>query len=144
MSGYSQPNHPTRVRANLKVLGLRPVSPEEGAAHLNAVGLPDADGQAWTPASLAAYLEEHNIRPDVVPDMRHFKFVVPERPWNARSILRAIERGPEDAEAALRQAIVDDPEVRRDVIHFCETVNDCPYRPGLYREWRDFARQHDA
>ena len=141
---YPEPTHPARVKANLRVPGLRPVDPEEGTAHLNTVGLPDANGHPWTAATLAAYLDAHDIRTETVPDMRHFKFAVPERQWNGRSILRAIERGPEDAEAALRQTIADDPEVRRDVIHFCETVNDCPYRPGLYREWRDFARQHDA
>ena len=124
--------------------GPAAVDPEEGADHLNAVGLPDANGHAWTPATLAAYLSEHDIRTEAVPDMRDFKFAVPDREWNGRSILRTIERGPEDAEAALRQAIADDPEVRRDVIRFCETVNDCPYRPGLYREWWNFARQHDA
>ena len=138
---YPEPTHPARVKANLKVLGLRPVDPEEGAAHLNAVGLPDANGHAWTPETLAAYLEEHDIRTETVPDMRHFKFVAPERQWNGRSILRAIERGPEAAEVALRQAIADDPEVRRDVIHFCETVNDNPYDPGLYTRWLAHARQ---
>ena len=130
-----------RVAATLKTLGLRPVVPEEGAAYLNKVGLTDPQGHAWTPETLVAYLKEHDIRPETVPDMRHFKFVEPERQWNGRSILRTIERGPEDAEAALRQVIADDPEVRRDVIHFCETVNDNPYDPGLYDRWLAFARR---
>ena len=133
-----------QVDASLKVLGLRPVDPDEGATHLNRYGLTDAAGHAWTAASLAVFMEKHNIRPEVLPDMRHFKFVVPGREWNGRSILRAIERGPDNTEDRLRRAIRDDAQVRRDVIHLCSTVNDCPYRPGLYAEWLDFARRHDA
>ena len=133
-----------QVAATLKVLGLRPVDPDEGAAHLNRHGLADADGHAWTAASLAAYLDAHNIRPEILPDMRNFKPAVADREWNARSILRAIERGPDDVWDRLRQSTVDDAVVRREVIALCLSVNDCPYRPGLYREWLDFARQYDG
>ena len=59
-----------------------------------------------------------------MPDLSHFALVVPERQWNGRSILRAIERGPDTLEDKLRQAIVEDPEVCRTVIHLCSTVND--------------------
>ena len=140
---YPQPTLKQQVAAHLKVLGLRPVCPDEGAAYLNECRVPDPRGRAWTAATLAAYLEEHDIRPEVLPDLSHFEFVVPDRAWNGRSILRAIERGPDAAEDQLRQAIVEDPEVRRDVIALCSTVNDSFYQPGIYKEWLDFARQHD-
>lgn len=141
---YPKPTLKDRVEANLKMLGLRPVYPEEGAAHLNRYGLADPQGHAWTPKSLAAYLEEHNIHPEVLPDLSHFEFVVPDREWSGRAILRAIERGPDETEDELRQAIVEDPEVRRAVIHLCSTVNDNPYQPGIYKEWLGFARQQEG
>ena len=140
---YPKPTLKERVEATLKVLGLRPVRPDEGASYLNKCSLPDPRGNAWTPETLTVYLAEHNIRPEVLPDLSHFEFVVPDREWNARSILRAIERGPDETEDKLRMAIVQDCEVRRDVIHLCSTVNDSPYQPGIYREWLDFALQYD-
>lgn len=133
-----------RVETNLKVLGLRPVSPEEGADHLNRYGCPDPQGEPWTPKALAAYLEEHDIRPNEVPDLSHFQPVVPDREWNGRSILRAIERGPEEAEDRLRKAIMDDVEVRRAVVHLCSNVHDNPYQPGIYQEWLNFAVQQET
>ncbi|MCY3660180.1 MAG: hypothetical protein OXG36_14330 [Caldilineaceae bacterium] len=139
---YPEPTLPEQVEASLKVLGLRPVVPEEGAARLNKVGLADPQGNAWTPETLAAYLDEHNIRPEVLPDLSHLI------PWNeGRSwtdpdrILRAIERGPDATADELRRVIKDDPEVRRAVIDICATVNDNPYQPGIYEEWLAFARQ---
>ena len=140
---YPEPTLEEQVTAALKVMGLRPVVVEEAAPHLNARRIVDPQGRPWTPASLRAYLDEHDIRPEVVPDLSHFEFVVPDKEWNARSILRAIERGPDETEDALRQAIVDDPEVRRDVIEVCAAVNDNPYEPGLYRRWIDFARRQE-
>ena len=109
------------------------------------VGLTDADGNAWPPATLAAYLEEHNIRPEALLDLSHLK------PWNEGSpwtdpyrILRAIERDTrEDSHAELRRLIKDDAEVRRAVIDICSVVNDNPYDPGLYQRWLAFARQYD-
>ena len=139
---FPKPTLKDQVEASLKVLGLRPVVPAEGAAHLNGYGLADPHGQPWTAASLTAYLDAHNIRPEVLPDLSHFKFAVPDREWNGRSILRAIERGPDETEDRLRRAIRDDPDVRRDVIRLCSTVNDNPYDPGLYARWLDFARQY--
>ena len=131
-----------RVTATLKVMGLRPVVVEEAAPFLNKSRLWDPQGNPWTPATLRAYLDEHNIRPEVLPDMAGFEFGTFDG-WNARSILRAIDRGPDETEDALRQAIIDDPAVRRDVIEVCAVVNDNPYEPGLYRRWLDFARRHD-
>ena len=50
------------------------IPPEEGAAHLNGHGGPaEPDGQPWTPASLAAFMKEHDIRPERVPDLSHFR-----------------------------------------------------------------------
>ncbi len=141
---HPEPTLEEQVTVALKVMGMRPVCVAEAAPHLNARRIVDPQGRPWTPASLRAYLDEHNIRPEVVPDLSHFEFVVPDKEWNARSILRAIERGPDETEDALRQAIVDDPAVRRDVIEVCAAVNDNPYEPGLYRRWIDFARQHEA
>lgn len=139
-----EPTLEEQATATLKRLGLRPVCPGEGAAHLNARRIHDPQGNPWTPATLAAYLDEHDIRPEVVPDLSHFAFVVPDREWNRRSILRAIERSPDATEDKLRQAIVDDPAVRREVIHLWSTVNDSPWPPGIYREWLEFARQHEG
>lgn len=140
---HRKPTLKDQVEASLKMLGLRPVVPAEGAAHLNGYGLADPQGHAWTPETLAAYLEKHNIRPEVLPDLSHFEFAVPDREWNGRAILRAIERGPDETEDRLRRAIRDDPDVRRAVVRLCSTVNDNPYDPGLYARWLDFARRHD-
>ena len=49
--------------------------------------------------------------------------------------------GPDATGDRLREAIVDAPEVRRDIIHLGSTVNDNPYPPGIYREWLDFTLQ---
>ena len=139
---YRKPTLKDQVEASLKVLGLRPVCPEEGAAHLNGYGLADPHGQPWTPETLAAYLDEHDIRPEVLPDLSHLI------PWNeGRSwtdpdrILRAIERGPDATADELRRLIKDDAEVRRAVIDICSVVNDNPYDPGLYQRWLAFARR---
>ena len=131
------------MAATLKVMGLRPVCVDEAAPHLNARRIVDPQGNPWTPATLRAYLDAHDIRPEVLPDMANFVFGT-FTGWNTRSILRAIERGPDATEDTLRQAIVDDPDVRREVIEICSTVNDNPYEPGLYRRWLDFARQHEG
>ena len=131
------------MAATLKVMGLRPVCVDEAAPHLNARRIVDPQGNPWTPATLRAYLDAHDIRPEVLPDMANFVFGT-FTGWNARSILRAIERGPDATEDTLRQAIVDDPDVRREMIEICSTVNDNPYEPGLYRRWLDFARQHEG
>ena len=48
---YPKPTLKGRVEASLKVLGLRPVCPEEGAAHLNRSNLSDPPGNAWPPTS---------------------------------------------------------------------------------------------
>ncbi len=133
-----------QVSAALKMRGLRPVCVAEAAPHLNEIQIHDPQGKPWTPCNLRSYLDTHGIRPEVVPDLSHFVFVECEHAWNGRSILRTIERGPDAAEDALQQAIVDDPEVCRDVIGVCVAVNDDPYRAGLYRRWLDFARQQDA
>ena len=138
---YAEPTLVERVTATLKVMGLRPVAVAEAAPFLNKSNLRDPQGRPWTPATLRVYLDAHDIRPEVVPDMANFKFVVPDREWNARSILRAIERGPDETEDRLRQAILDAPAVRRDVIKVCAAVNDNPYEPGLYRRWLAYARQ---
>ena len=140
---YPEPTLEEQVAATLKRLGLCPVCVDEAAPHLNERHIHDPQGRPWTPATLRAYLDAHNIRPEVLPDMAHFVFGT-FTGWNARSILRAIERGPDATEDALRQAILDDPEVRRDVIEVCSTVNDNPYEPCLYRRWLDFARQHEC
>lgn len=140
---YPEPTLEERVAATLKVMGLRPVCVDEAAPHLNARRIVDPQGNPWTPATLRAYLDAHDIRPEVLPDMANFVFGT-FTGWNARSILRAIERGPDATEDTLRQAIVDDPDVRREVIEICSTVNDNPYEPGLYRRWLDFARQHEG
>ena len=124
-------------------MGLRPVCVGGARPRLNERRIVDPQGRPWMPATLRAYLDAHNIRPEVVPDLSHFVFGT-STGWNARSILRAIDRGPEETEDALRQAIVADPEVRRDVIAVCGRVNDNPYEPGLYRRWLDFARQQDS
>ena len=139
---YPAPTLKERVTATLKVMGLRPVIAAEAAPFLNESNLRDPQGNPWTPATLRAYLDEHDIRPEVLPAMAGFVFGTFDG-WNARSILRAIDRGPDETEDALRQAIIDDPEVRRDVIEVCAAVNDDPYRPGLYRRWLNFARQHE-
>ena len=131
------------MAATLKVMGLRPVCVDEAAPHLNARRIVDPQGNPWTPATLRAYLDAHDIRPEVLPNMANFVFGT-FTGWNARSILRAIERGPGATEDTLRQAIVDDPDVRREVIEICSTVNDNPYEPGLYQRWLDFARQHEG
>jgi len=68
---------------------------------------------------------------------------MPDREWNGRSILRAIERGPDETEDRLRRAIKDDPDVSRAVIRLCSTVNDNPYDPGLYARWLAHARQNE-
>ena len=140
---YPEPTLEEQVTVALKVMGMRPVCVAEAAPFLNKSRLWDPQGNPWTPASLRAYLDEHDIRPEMLPDMAGFEFVVPDKEWNARSILRAIERGPDETEDALRQAIVDDPAVRRDVIEVCGAVNDNPYEPGLYRRWIDFARRQE-
>ena len=141
---YPKPTLKDRVAASLKVLGLRPVSPEEGAARLNKVSLPDSLGNAWTPETLAAYMEEHNIRPEVLPDLSHFRPVTDNRSWtNGRIILRTIERGFDEEQDALREQIINNAEVRQAVIEICSTVNDNPYDPGLYRRWLTFAHQHE-
>ena len=138
-----QPTLKDQVEASLKMLGLRPVVPAEGAAHLNGYGLTDPLSQAWTAATLAAYLEEHDIHPERMPDLSHFEFAVPDREWNGRSILRAIERGPDETEDRLRRAIRDAPDVCRAVIEICSGVNDNPYDPGLYDRWLAHARQYE-
>lgn len=139
---YPEPTLPERVAANLKVLGLRPVAPEAGAAHLNAAGLPDANGHAWTATTLAAFMDAHDIRPERVPDLSHLKPWNEGRPWtDPERILRTIERGPDDEIDELRRLIKDDAAVRRAVIEICAVVNDNPYDPGLYERWLAFARR---
>ena len=64
--------------------------------------------------------------------------------WNARPILRTVERGSDETADALRQAIVDNPAVRGEAIEACAAVNADPYRPGLYRTWLYFACQHEG
>ena len=102
---------PEGAEATLKRLGLRPVCVEESAIHLNGRGIRDPRGNPWTPDTLASCLDEHHIRPEVLPDLSHFVFG-PNCGWNAHAILRAIERGP------------DDSEVCRQVIHVCSIIND--------------------
>ena len=140
---YRKPTLKEQVEASLKVLGLRPVVPAEGAAHLNGYGLADPRGQAWTPESLAAYLKEHDIRPERVPDLSHL------RPWNEgrtwtdpERILRAIERGPDEEQDELCRLIKEDAAVRRVVIDLCADMgpNQYWYDPGIYARWLAFAR----
>ena len=96
---------------------------------------------------VTATLKVMGLRPVVVEEAAPFlnksKLWDPQgRPWTPAR-LRVIDRGPDATEDALRQAIVDDPAVRRDVIEICSTVNDNSYDPGLYRRRLDFARRHD-
>ena len=124
---------------------MRKIPPEEGAAHLNGHGgTADPDGQPRTPASLAAFMKEHDIHPERVPDLSHFRPVNNDRSWtHARNILRIIERGFDEEQAALKRRIRDDPNVRRATIEICSVVNDNIYAPGLCDRWLAFARQHD-
>ena len=141
---HPKPTLKDRVKANLQAgLGMRKIPPEEGTAHLNAVGLPDANSNAWTAASLAAFMAEHDIRPERVPDLSHL------RPWNeGRSwtdperILRAIERGSDEEQGELQRLIKEDAAVRRVVIDLCADMgpNQYWYDPGIYARWLAFAR----
>lgn len=55
------------------------------------------------PATLAAYLEAHNIRTEVLPDLSHLKPWNEGRPWtDPYRILRAIEHGPDATADELR------------------------------------------
>ena len=88
---------------------------------------PDAQSNAWTAASVAAYLEELDIRSEVLPDLSHFRPVTDDRSWtNGRVILRAIERDFDEDQAALHKQIINNTEVRRAVTEVCSTVNDNP------------------
>ena len=141
-----RPTLKDRVKANLQAgLGMRKITPEEGAAHLNGYAdLTDPDGQPWTPGSLAAFMAEHDIHPERVPDLSHFRPVNNDRSWtNPRNILRTIERGFDEEQDELKRRIRDDPEVRRAVIGICAVVNDNPYDPGLYDRWLAHARQYE-
>ena len=141
-----QPTLKDYVVANLQAgLGMRKISPDEGAAHLNSYGdLTDPDGRPWTPGSLAAFMKEHDIHPERVPDLSHFRPVNNDRSWaNSRNILRTIERGFDEEQDELKRQIRDDPEVRQAAIEVCSVVNDNIYDPGLYDRWLEYARQFD-
>ena len=141
---YPKPTLKEQVEASLKMLGLRPVVPEEGADHLNGYGLADPRGQAWTAETLAAYLEEHNIRPEVLPDLSYLRPWNEGRPWtDPERILRTIERGPDEDQDKLCRLVKDDPKVRRAVIDICSTTrpNQYWYDPGIYARWLAFARR---
>ena len=103
----------------------------------------DPQGHAWTPEMLAAYLEEHNIRPEVLPDLSHLKPWNEGRPWtNPERILRTIERGLDEDQDELCRLIKEDAKVRRTVIDICSDMgpNQYWYDPGIYARWLAFAR----
>lgn len=103
---------------------MRKIPLEEGAAHLNGHGGPaDPDGQPWTPASLAAFMKEHDIHPERGPDLSHFRPVNNDQSrTHARNILRIIERGFDEEQAELKRRIRDAPKVRRAVIEICSVL----------------------
>ncbi len=124
---------------------MRKITPVEGAAHLNGHDGPfDPDGQPWTAASLAAFMDEHDIRPERVPDLSHLQ------PWNEgrlwtdpERILRTIERGPDEDHDELCRLIREDAAVRRAVLDICSDMGPAQYwyDPGLYARWLAFARR---
>ena len=87
-------------------------------------------------------MQEHDIHPERVPDLSHFRPVNHDRSWtHSRNILRTIERGFDEEQDELKRRIGDDPDVRRAVIAICSAVHDNPYDPGLHDRWLAHARQ---
>lgn len=80
---YPKPTFKEQVDATLKVLGLRPVCPDEDATYLNECRVPARGATPGRPQPWRlTWRNTPSGRREVLPDLSHFAFVVPDRKWN--------------------------------------------------------------